>query len=185
MKNIKSNIHLSYPSNFRNRLIEVLLFLLLMCSFLVNHLNMLLEIQYVFYIILGIIWVGCFIRFRKNTKTSFIKSCSLQLMLCGILGAIMVAVANQYFPVTAFRADTIIILLLFVMILINSVRYQDRRTIYHMTFLLFPYCLLSVRFFLITGFLSTILLLIGFFNGTLIFENQRMEDEDYFGNSSR
>ncbi len=89
----------------------------------------------------------------------------------------------QCLPKAAYQAGLILLVLMAVVTGMDIFCYQEKRTAYAVTFLLFPYCVLCADFFLVTGFLSAILLMVAFFSGTLVLEHQKMEDDEYFGNS--
>lgn len=180
---MKSEIRITYPATYGNRIMEILLLLLMAGSLFFNLQIAPRTFAMVFWIIFGIVWGINFVRFQKNIGIGFVKCCSLQLIVCGLLGAIIVSLINQFVLESIFLSDIITIILMLAMLGINILCYQEKRTVYYITFLLFPYCFLSAEFFLLAGFLSTILLLIAFFSGTLMFEHQKMDDDEYFGNS--
>lgn len=167
-----------------NAVWEVMLFLIFIAGIVTNHLTQFPVLYSGLCGGIGLAWVISYILFRKHSQIGFVKCCSLQLILCGLAGAVLISVVNQFFSITVIAKDIITVMLVMVMAIINYLRHDGKHTVYYLTFLLFPYCLLTANLFLVTGFLSAILLLIGLFNGTLIFENQRLEDDEYFGNTN-
>lgn len=167
-----------------NAVWEVILFGVFICGILSEYL---MDYPIAYYGICGgiaLVWVATYIRFRRHSQIGFVKCCSFQLIVCGLLGAALMAIVNQFFVKNAFVYNVLTLVLLGIMVGINHLRHEGTHTVYYLTFLLFPYCLLSVNLFLVTSFLSAFLLLLGLFTGTLFFENQRLEEDEYFGNSN-
>ena len=185
MKKFQSSITMSHPEKPVYKVFDILAVCFVIISLLVSHLITNPKWFFVGYIPLIVLWAVQCLRFYRETKIGFIKCCSLQLIIVGLLGAGLMAAVNQFFSVNLIAKDVVLIALLLVSAVITWFRHQDKYTSAFLLSLLYLYCILSVNLFLVTGFLSAILLLIATFNGTLIFENQRMEDNEYFGNSGR
>lgn len=184
LEKFRSEVRVTYSSTMGNVILEVLMVLFTVGS-LLFHLQLLsLTATVVFFVLLGVMWLLSYIRFRKNAQIGLVKCCSLQLIICGLLGAAFYALCAWFLPAGAYRSSLIILLLLAVTAGLNVLCYRERRTVLYVTFLLLPYCILSADLFLVTGFLSAMLLMIALFNGTLLFEHERMGDDEYFGNSN-
>ncbi len=182
MQKIKSDVRLTYPSSTGNLVMEILLLLFMVAGLFFNIPLAPRNICMFFWAIFGLLWGINLLRFYKNTGVGIVKCCSLQLIISGLLGAMLVFLWNQYLPNSIYQSDVITMLLLAIMVGCNFYCYQEKQTVYYITFLIFPYCILSADFILITGFLSAMLLLMAFFNGSLVFTNERMDDDEYFGN---
>ena len=185
LEKVKSDIRVSYPLSVGNRVMEIFMLLFMVGGLLFNLHWLPSLFNNIFFGMLAVLWVIQYVRFRNNTGVGFVKCCSLQLIVCGLLGAGLASLFNQFLPGGVFQAILIVLVLLAVMAGLNLLCYQEKRTAYYVTFLVYPYCILASDFFLITGFLSVILLMVAFFNGTLAFEHQKMDDDEYFGNSGR
>lgn len=184
MQKIKSDVRITYPSSAGNLVMEILLLLFMAAGLFFNIQLVSRNIRMIFWVIFGLLWGINVLRFYKNTGVGVVKCCSLQLILCGLLGAMLIFFWNQYLPYSIYQSDIITVILLAVMVGCNFYCYQEKQTVYYTTFLIYPYCVLSADFILITGFFSTILLLMAFINGSLVFTNARMDDDEYFGNKN-
>ena len=185
MKNFQSNILMPYPKKTIYKVFDILAVCFVIISLLVSHLFGNQRWFFVGYIPLVIVWIVQCGRFYKETKMGFIKCCSLQLIIIGLFGSCLMALANEFFVMNLYTKNLVLFVLVMISAVITVLRHRDRYTSAFLVFLLYLYCLLSVNLFLVVGFLSASLLLMAAFNGTLIFENQRMEDNEYFGNSGR
>ena len=185
LEKMKSNVRVTYVSSAGNKVMEVLMMLFMAGGLFFNLQLLPPDFGNVFFVLLAILWGIQYIRFRKDTGAGLVKCCSLQLIVCGLLGAALASLSNQFLAKSVFQASLIALVLLVVTAGISFLCYQEKKTVYYITFLVFPYCILSSDFFLITGFVSAILLMVAFFSGTLVFERQRMDDDEYFGNSGR
>lgn len=184
MQKIKSEVRLTYPSSAGNLVMEILLLLFMVAGLFFNIQVAPRNICVVFWVIFGLLWVINLLRFYRNTGVGVVKCCSLQLIICGLLGAVLVVLWNQYLPRSIYQADVIAVILLAIVVGCNFYCYEEKQTVYYITFLIFPYCILSADVILVTGFLSAVLLLMAFFNGSLVFTNERMDDDEYFGNTN-
>lgn len=184
MQKLKSEVRLTYPSSAGNLVVEILLPLFMVAGLFFNTQLAPRNTCVVFWVIFGLLWGINLLRFYRNTRVGIVKCCSLQFIICGLLGALLVFLWNQYLPHSIYQSNVITGILLVVMTACNFYCYQEKQTVYYITFLIFPYCILSADFILITGFLSAILLLMAFFNGSLVFTNERMDDDEYFGNTN-
>lgn len=183
LEKLKSDIRVTYPSTAGNMAVEAVQFLLMAGGLLFHFWKMPSVIGNACFGLLALMWGVSYVRFRRDAGIGLVKCCSLQLITCGLLGAGLVSLFNQCLTKGAYQAGLILLVLLTVVVGIHVYCFREKRTAWVVTFLMFPYCVLCVDFFLITGFLSAILLMIAFFSGTLVFEHQKMEDEEYFGNS--
>jgi len=185
LEKMKSNVRVTYPPTVGNMVMRGVQ-LLFMAGGLFFGLRLTPAVyENVFFCLLAILWGINYIRFRKNTGIGLVKCCSMQLIVCGLLGAALSSFFNQMLPESVWSGSLITLVLLAVTAGINFLCFQEKRTVYEVAFLVFPYCILCADFFLVTGFLSAILLMVAFFSGTLAFEHQRMDDDEYFGNSGR
>lgn len=125
-------------------------------------------------------WVVNYILFVKDTNMHLIKDCSLQLILCGLLGTVLAASLKDALSLNTL---TIVVILTVVMLICNIIMYRDAHSIFWITFLQLPYAVLSAGFFLVTGFISAFLLILVFFNGHLLSKDDA-DDYEYFGNSN-
>lgn len=185
MKKFRSNILMPYSKKTIHKILDILAVCFVIISLLVSHMFGNQRWFFVGYIPLVIVWIVQCGRFYKETKMGFIKCCSLQLIIIGLFGSCLMALVNEFFVMNLFTKDMALFVLVLIGAVITWLRHKDIYTCAFLTFLLYMYCLLSVNLFLVVGFLSASLLLMAAFNGTLIFENQRMEDSEYFGNSGR
>ncbi len=182
MQKIKSDVRLTYPSSTGNLVMEIFLLLFMMAGLFFNLPLIPRNICMYFWVIFGVLWAINFLRFYKNTGAGIVKCCSLQMIICGLLGALMIFLWNKYFPPSIYQSGIISVILLAIMVGCNFYRYEEKQTVYYTTFLIFPYCILSADFMSITGFISAMMLLIAFYNGIQDFANQRMDDDECFGN---
>lgn len=183
LEKLKSDVRVAYPSTAGNMVLEAVQFLFMAVGLILHFWPIPSVYENVYFGLLALLWGASYLRFRRDAGIGLVKSCSLQLIACGLLGAGLVSLFNQCLPKGTYQAGLILLLLLAVMAGINFLCYCEKRTVYAVTFLVFPYCILCADFFLVTGFLSVILLMVAFFSGTLVFEHQKMEDDEYFGNS--
>lgn len=180
---LKSDIRIAYPPTAANVVLEAVQFLFMAEGLAFHFWTMPAVIENAYLGLLALLWGVSYLRFRKDAGIGLVRCCSLQLIACGLLGTGLISLFNQCLLKGAYQAGLILLVLLAALAGMDILCFREKRTAYAVTFLVFPYCILCTDFFLITGFLSVILLMVAFFSGTLIFDRPKMEDDEYFGNS--
>lgn len=188
MKEKNTALSLTYANRMGNYLLEALAVLALIGAIISKFLlqkdlnpKAPLQTLYIASIALAVLtWIINYILFVRDTNMHLIKDCSLQLILCGLLGTILAASLKEMLSLSPVA---IIVILTMIMLLCNIVMYRNIHSIFWVTFLLLPYAVLSADFFLVTGFISTFLLILVFFNGHLL-SKEDADDYEYFGNSN-
>lgn len=95
MQKLKSEVRLTYPSSAGNLVVEILLPLFMVAGLFFNTQLAPRNTCVVFWVIFGLLWGINLLRFYRNTGVGIVKCCSLQLIICGLLGALCFGTENR------------------------------------------------------------------------------------------